>query len=214
MAVSLITQLMLPQMGNAVLETLLNQIIKRSPNAKLQLQRLAGKVLLLEFDAPQLQHYFIFSHTAIDVLHHYSGEVDCHLITRPTVLIPPPKKAQISQLINDKRIVLHGDLQILQEFTALLDAIERDPAELLSPYFGDVLTHKATYLFRQVVAHVKEQSAVTKRHWGERLTEEWQVAMPANAVNSFRHDVHELSKDEQRLSEKIDTLYQQIKEQH
>ncbi|MBE2895777.1 SCP2 domain-containing protein [Pasteurellaceae bacterium HPA106] len=212
MAFSPIEQLMLPQLGSAVLETLLNQLIKRSVNVQQYLQRLYDKVLCVELESPHIQHYFVFSQTRIDVLNCYDGEVNCHIITRPSVLFPPPKKAQLSELINDKRIVLHGDLQVLQDFTALFNALERDPAELVSPYVGDVLAHKGMRLVSQTLEFFKQQSAVAQQHWGERLSEEWQVAMPATAMSSFAAEVRALAQDEQRLAGKIAQLSEQLKE--
>ncbi|VEI47346.1 Uncharacterized protein conserved in bacteria [Actinobacillus equuli] len=40
--------------------------------------------------------------------------------------------------------MLNGDIQVLQHFTALLDELEKDPAELLSPFVGDVLAQTST----------------------------------------------------------------------
>ncbi|MBE2899094.1 SCP2 sterol-binding domain-containing protein [Pasteurellaceae bacterium 20609_3] len=212
MAFSPIEQLMLPQMGSAVLETLLNQLIARSQNTAAHLQRLNERVLRLELNAPHIEHFLVFSATRVEVLNRYDGEVDCHVITNPSVLVPPPKKAQLSELINDKRIVLHGDLQVLQDFTALLNALERNPAELVAPYVGDVLAHKGTRLVSQAWAFFKQQSAVAQGQWGERLSEEWQVAMPATALSSFAAEVRALAQDEQRLAGKIAHLSAQLKE--
>lgn len=212
MAFSPIDQLMLPQMGSAILETLLNQLITRSQNTQPLLQRLNERVLQLEFNSPHIQHYLMFSATRVEVLNRYDGEVDCHIITRPAVLVPPPKKAQLSELINDRRIILHGDLQVLQDFTALLNALERNPAELISPYVGDVMAHKGMRLVSQMLAFFKQQSVTAKQHWGERLSEEWQVTMPATALSSFTAQVRSLEKDEQRLAGKIAQLSTQLKE--
>ncbi|EJS86703.1 hypothetical protein AAUPMB_16977, partial [Pasteurella multocida subsp. multocida str. Anand1_buffalo] len=75
-----------------------------------------------------------FSSQRIELLSRYEGETDCAVDIAPSLLFHLPKKSQLSQFINDKSIYLQGDLQVLQDFVALIEFLEKDPAELLSPY--------------------------------------------------------------------------------
>ena len=118
----------------------------------------------------------------------------------------PLKKSQISQWINDKSIVLEGDLQVLQDFAALVEFLEKDPAELLSPYVGDIAAQSAVNFLRKITAIGRQKLSQSQRYWGERLTEEWQLISPALALADFADEVKTLEKQTALLEQKINQL--------
>ncbi|MDN4015244.1 hypothetical protein QX233_22610, partial [Chryseobacterium gambrini] len=79
-----------------------------------------------------------------------------------------PKKSELTEYLNDQSIILHGDLQVLQGFLGLMDFLQKDPAELLSPYLGDVLAYNGTRLLQQGLAFFKKQQQISRQHWNER----------------------------------------------
>ena len=122
------------------------------------------------------------------------------------LLFTPLKKSQISQWINDKSIVLEGDLQVLQDFAALVEFLEKDPAELLSPYVGDIAAQSAVNFLRKITAIGRQKLSQSQRYWGERLTEEWQLISPALALADFADEVKTLEKQTALLEQKINQL--------
>ena len=122
------------------------------------------------------------------------------------LLFTPLKKSQISQWINDKSIVLEGDLQVLQDFAALVEFLEKDPAELLSPYVGDIAAQSAVNFLRKITAIGRQKLSQSQRYWGERLTEEWQLISLALALADFADEVKTLEKQTALLEQKINQL--------
>lgn len=198
-------QLMLPQLVNGLLEQALNYLIQRSEDINPRLRKLAGKVLLLHLK--QGGHcYLLFSPQRVDLLAQYDGEVDCEVSADASLLLQRPKKSELSALINQKQVVFQGDLQVLQDTAALFEQLEKDPEELLAPYVGDAVAYSLTHTMRQIKNRMTEHFATSERHWGERLTEEWQLIAPSLALVHFYDQVAELQQDLQRVEDKINQL--------
>ncbi len=47
-------------------------------------------------------------------------------------------RQQLAALIRSGELEVQGDIQVVQNFVALADLAEFDPAELLAPYTGDI----------------------------------------------------------------------------
>ncbi|MGR3807454.1 ubiquinone biosynthesis accessory factor UbiJ [Pasteurella testudinis] len=199
-------QLLLPQLANGAIETALSYLLQRTENYQPHLRKLAGKVLALQLQQPEMIYYFVFSECNIDVLQRYDGEADCEVQTSAKTLLKLPKKSELTQYINDKSIVIHGDLQVLQDFLGLMDFLQKDPAELLSPYVGDVLAYNGTQFVRQGWALFKSKRQTAQRHWRERLSEEWRLVAPKSAVSDFQQQVEQLQLQSERLEQKVQRL--------
>lgn len=119
------TQLMLPQLASAAIETAIAQLLRRTENHQPQLRKLSGKVLAIHLNQPEINCYFIFSQRQIDVLHQFEGTVDCEVHTSAKTLLKMPKKSELTEYLNDQSIILHGDLQVLQDFLGLMDFLQK-----------------------------------------------------------------------------------------
>lgn len=197
---------MLAQLAQASIETGLNQLLQRSPDAMPFLAKLKGKVLAIKLQQNSLQLYFAFATQQIDVLNQYADTPDCEVAIASKLLFNPPKKSAISQYINDKSLIFSGDLQVLQDFVGLLEKLEKDPAQLLAPYLGDVLAFSAVNFCQKFASQLKQKITLSQQFWGERLTEEWQLVSPRLAVADFNDEVKKLEKQTALLEQKIAQL--------
>ncbi|KGQ69686.1 hypothetical protein OA57_10520 [Chelonobacter oris] len=204
------TQLLLPQLLNAAIETALSYLLQRSENSQPHLRKLNGKVLALQLQQLEITVYFVFSLQQIDVLQYYEGEADCRVQTSAKIGLKIPKKAELTQLINNKSLVLHGDLQVLQDFLALLEQLETDPAELLAPYLGDVPAYNAVRFVKQVFAFFSGTQQNARQHWRERLSEEWQLTAPRLAVTDFHRQVVALDEESNALEQRFQQLINKL----
>ena len=199
-------QLMLPQLLNSGLESVLNYLIGRTAYCAPYLRKLAGKSLQVNVKNMDITLFFLFSESRVDILQQYEATPDCAVTVSLKLLFTPLKKSQISQWINDKSIVLEGDLQVLQDFATLVEFLEKDPAELLSPYVGDIAAQSAVNFLRKITAIGRQKLSQSQRYWGERLTEEWQLISPALALADFADEVKMLEKQTALLEQKINQL--------
>ena len=191
-------QWMLPQLLNSGLESVLNYLIGRTAYCAPYLRKLAGKSLQVKVKNMDITLFFLFSESRVDILQQYETTPDCAVTLSLKLLFTPLKKSQISQWINDKSIVLEGDLQVLQDFAALVEFLEKD--------VGDIAAQSAVNFLRKITAIGRQKLSQSQRYWGERLTEEWQLISPALALADFADEVKTLEKQTALLEQKINQL--------
>lgn len=198
--------LLLPQFVVAGLETTLNALIKRSPHVFPILRKLSGKCLQINLTSPNVTLFAVFSEQQIDWLSNYEGEVDCRVNLAASALPKLADKRHLSELINNQTLVLNGDLQILQHFATLLETLEHDPAELLSPFVGDVVAQASTNFVQQLIGKVKGQFQHNAESMVENLMTERPVLVHRLQVADFCEQVQELAKQAEQLEQKMAKL--------
>lgn len=199
-------QLMLPQLAIGALETAFNGLIQRSPKAQPLLRKLAGKVLHFQFKQPNTAFFIVFSPTQTDWLSRYTDEPDCQVQLALETLPKLADKSRLSQLINDKALVLYGDLAVLQHFASLLEQLEKNPAELLSPYLGDVLAELSSNAAKGLFHQFKQHFAQQQRYAVENLLNERPVLVHRLQLVDFYDQVEELEKQVQQAEARLNLL--------
>lgn len=160
----------------ASLESVLNTFLWRDRGLKSARQRLMGKVLrveLKEFSSPLV---LVFSEQQIDVLGAWEGEADCCVITRLALLPKLRDRQQLTTLIRSGELEILGDSHVVQNWVALMDLAEFDPAELLAPYIGDVIAEGIGKIIRGGGKFLKKSVSRNQQYLSEAITEEWRVA--------------------------------------
>ncbi|HDL3083551.1 TPA: SCP2 sterol-binding domain-containing protein [Mannheimia haemolytica] len=196
-------QLMLPQFTFGLIETAFNALLKRSPHIEPNLRKLSGKVLKIALTSPKIDFFVLFSESRTDWLGNYEGEVDCTVQLAFDTLPKLADKQKLTELINNKSLVLTGDIQVLQHFTALLEQLEKDPAELLSPFVGDVVAQTSTDLAKKLLGKVKAQFEQNNQHLVENLIQERPVLVHRLQAVHFYDQVEELAQQALKLEQKF-----------
>ncbi|HGB8316684.1 TPA: ubiquinone biosynthesis protein UbiJ, partial [Salmonella enterica subsp. enterica serovar Saintpaul] len=132
----------------AGVENLLNTFLYRSPALKSARTRLQGKVLRVDLKGFSTSLVLVFSERQVDVLGAWEGEADCTVITYASVLPKLRDRQQLTTLIRSGELEVQGDIQVVQNFVALADLAELDPAELLAPYTGDIVAEGVSKVLR------------------------------------------------------------------
>lgn len=198
---------LLPQLANATLETVLNYLIQTTPNSAKPLAKLHNQVLSITLTSSLLgqniTRFLCFGANHVDVLGEYAGDVDCALQLKPSALRELGDKRQLARLINERLVIVEGNVQVLEDFNALLAFLETDPAEILSRYLGDVpaqfLVNSVNSLRRNFQQKCDKSGAV----WQQRLTDEMPIAAAPLAVANFCDDVNALASDVAKFEEKF-----------
>lgn len=144
----------------AGLETALNRILYRDRGLKPARQRLNGKVLTLRLNEFSHPLVLVFSEQQVDVLADWQDRSDCTVITSLKTLPKLRDRQQLTPLIRSGELQVEGDLQVVQQFSALMDLAELDPAEYLapwvaiSPHRGSASAHNRHYAFSKVKCSV------------------------------------------------------------
>ncbi|QIM62240.1 hypothetical protein A1D29_02390 [Pasteurellaceae bacterium Orientalotternb1] len=199
-------QLMLPQLAIGGIETAFNTLLARSTHLAPMLRKLSGNVLQIQLTRPDLTFFILFSDNRTDWLSVYEGDADCAVQLEATAFPKLADKSKLTELINDKRLILNGDLQVLQHFTALLEQIEKDPAEWLSQLIGDVPAQLSTDFAKGIFRKLKSQFEQNNRHLIDNLTTERPVLVHRLQLADFCDQVKELEQQAVRLEQKFANL--------
>ncbi|ALR74928.1 ubiquinone biosynthesis protein UbiJ [[Enterobacter] lignolyticus] len=190
----------------AGIESALNTFLWRERALKPARQRLLGKVLrveLKEFTSPLV---LVFSDRQIDVLGAWEGEADCTVTTRVGVLPQLRNRQQLTALIRSGDLEVDGDLQVVQNFVALADLAEFDPAELLAPYTGDIAAEGVSKALRGGAMFLKRGLQRQQRYIAEAITEEWRMAPGPLEVAWFAEETAAVERAVEAFSKRLEKL--------
>jgi ubiquinone biosynthesis protein UbiJ len=190
----------------AGIENVLNTFLYRSPALKTARQRLNGKVLrivLKEFSTPLV---LVFSERQLDVVGEWEGEADCSVITHMSVLPKLRDRQQLTALIRSGELEVQGDLQVVQNFVALADLAEFDPAELLAPYIGDIAAESISKVLRGGSSFLRKGLQRQQRYVAEVITEEWRMAPGTLELAWFAEETSAVERAVDALTKRLEKL--------
>jgi ubiquinone biosynthesis accessory factor UbiJ len=190
----------------AGIETALNTFLWRERALKPARQRLLGKALrveLKEFSSPLV---LAFSEQQIDVLSAWEGEADCTVTTRIGVLPQLRNRQQLTTLIRSGDLEVQGDLQVVQNFVALADLAEFDPAELLAPYTGDIAAEGVSKMLRGGAKFLQRGLQRQQRYVADVITEEWRMAPGSLEVAWFAEESAAIARAAEALTKRLEKL--------
>lgn len=190
----------------AGIEGALNTFLWREQALKSARQRLLGKVLrveLKEFASPLV---LVFSERQVDVLGAWEGEADCTVMTRMSIVPQLRNRQQLTALIRSGDLEVQGDLQVVQNFIALADLAEIDPAELLAPYTGDIAAEGISKVLRGGFRFIRHGIQRQQRYVAEAITEEWRMAPGPLEVAWFAEETAAVERAVDALSKRLEKL--------
>ncbi|EOV9018736.1 SCP2 domain-containing protein [Cronobacter muytjensii] len=190
----------------AGIEGALNTFLYRESALKAPRQRLQGKVLRVTLEELSTPLVLVFSERQLDVLSKWEGEADCTVITRLAVLPKLQDRQQLTALIRSGELEVQGDLQVVQNFVALMDMAEFDPAGLLAPWVGDIAAEGIGRVMRRGGQLLQKSFTRNQQYLAEAITEEWRVAPGALEVAWFAEEISAIERSLEGLTKRLDKL--------
>jgi len=190
----------------AGIETALNRILYRDRGLKSARQRLAGKVLMLRLSELSWPLVLVFSEQQLDVLSDWQDSSDCTVITQLKSLPKLRDRQQLTTLIRSGELQVEGDLQVVQQFSALMDLAELDPAEYLAPWIGDIAAQGISQGAQRAFRLFKAETQRRQDYLGQALTEEWRVAPGALEFAWFAEEVSAMERSLDALNARLAQL--------
>jgi len=190
----------------AGLETALNRILYRDRGLKAARQRLNGKVLQLRLQELSQPVTLVFSEHQVDVLGEWQDRCDCTVITRLSLLPKLRNRQQLTGMIRSGELEVEGDLQVVQQFSALIDMAELDPAEYLAPWTGDIVAQAISNVARRGLQFLRGDFQRKQRYLSETLTEEWRVAPGALEMAWYGEEIEALERQVSQLEQRLQQL--------
>lgn len=187
----------------AGLETALNRMLYRDRGLKTARQRLNGKVLQLRLQELSQPVTLVFSEHQVDVLGEWQDRCDCTVSTRLSSLPKLRDRQQLTGMIRSGELDVEGDLQVVQQFSALMDMAELDPAEYLAPWTGDIVAQGISNVARRGLQRLRGDLQRKQRYLTETLTEEWRVAPGALEMAWYGEEVDALERQVGQLEQRL-----------
>jgi len=99
-----------------------------------------------------------------------------------------------------------GDIQVVQNFVALADLAEFDPAELLAPYTGDIAAEGISKAMRGGAKFLHHGIKRQQRYVAEAITEEWRMAPGPLEVAWFAEETAAVERAVDALTKRLEKL--------
>jgi ubiquinone biosynthesis protein UbiJ len=204
------------QLMTSGIEMAMNQLLKLDDDSQQRLKKLTGKSLQVTIKELPWPLLFSFSEQ-IDVrvvlpseqaLKPTTEHIDCLIELNLETLPKLRDSSQLTQLIQQKKLNLIGDIYVAQTFSALLKDLDIDWEEQLSGYTGDVVAHQTFTSMRTLFDTAKTQIEQGAMELGERLTQSDSFAVKPSEMFKFSKNVSELRSDAERLSVRLALLEQ------
>lgn len=190
----------------AGIERVLNTFLYRAHALKPARQRVQGKVLRIVIKELSTPLILAFSERQVDVLGEWEGEADCTLVTHLGVLPKLRDRSQLTTLIRSGELEVQGDIQVVQNLSALMDLAEFDAAELLAPYTGDIAAEGISTLMRRGASFLRRSVTRQQHYVAEALTQEWHMAPGALEVAWFAEETAAVARSADALTKRLEKL--------
>ena len=113
---------------------------------------------------------------------------------------------QLAALIRSGELEVQGDIQVVQNFVALADLAEFDPAELLAPYTGDIAAESIGKAVRGGAKFLRHGFQRQQRYAVEAITEEWRMAPGPLEVAWFAEETAAVERAVDSLTTRLEKL--------
>lgn len=192
------------------IEVVLNQLLYNPRIEDVQIKtarlQLADKAVRVKIDELSAEFFLLFSVQQVDVLAQWQGDVDCH-IAMPVGSLPMLRERQkLPQMIKEGKLSVEGDNQVVQNVSLLLDRVEWDLADLLAPFFGDILAYAISHRCNRVGAFIQKNVTQQRKNVKEVLKEEWYKVPSPLEFAHFNDCVMDLERDLNSLSQRLEKL--------
>lgn len=201
------------QLVTSGIETVINKLLNLDSESQARLQKLSGRSLqvsVTEFPWPLL---FSFS-DQVDVRAVMESSASESIDPTPDCLIALdletlPKlqdSSQLTQLIQQKKLNLIGDIYVAQTFSTLIKDLDIDWEEQLSNYTGDVVAHQTFTSVKSIFKQVKQSLNQSAEKVAANLRQTNSIAVSQNEVILFCEDISDLRSSTERLTARIALL--------
>ncbi len=197
---------MLPQFMIAIIEILINQAFKLSPDLVYDLSKVKHKTLLLHISNWQQDITVTFTGKEIILLLTQDEAADCCINASIDTLLALKNPEKLTQLIRAEKLDIQGDLKIAQTYSSAFSQLDIDWPEQLSPYIGDAMSYRVCQGLKNTeqkstsVLHNVKLAAKNKLDHGGALT------VYREELKNFTIKNKQLTADVDQLARKIDKL--------
>ena len=196
------------QLTCAVIERVVNSILKLDPGSSDRLEPLYGKAIRIQLTELSFPLVFTFAENVVLMSHH--EPVCCDIQGAIPDLLELRDSSQISHLIQQHKVKLDGDLQTAQRFASVLEKLDIDWPEQLAKYSGDVIAHQFSNWVISAKNKLKQQVRAKSEIARDALVIEKALLVSNTQMSEYRQQVEQLRADTARLEARFEQLVRNV----
>ncbi|MEP0357518.1 SCP2 sterol-binding domain-containing protein [Paraglaciecola sp.] len=189
-----------------------NQLLNLDTDSQARLAKLNGKSLQVSVKELPFPLLFSFSEQvevgAVVESNEHNQAPDCLIELDLNTLPKLQDSSQLTQLIQQKKLSLIGDIYIAQTFGDLIKELDIDWEEQLSKYTGDVVAHQTFSSAKSLLSQAKQELEKAATNIGDRMTQADAIAVKPIEMALFSDQVGDLRSDTERLLARLQRLEQ------
>ncbi|MEP2650430.1 MAG: SCP2 sterol-binding domain-containing protein [Paraglaciecola sp.] len=189
-----------------------NQLLNLDTDSQARLAKLNGKSLQVSVKELPFPLLFNFSEQvevgAVVESNEHNQAPDCLIELDLNTLPKLQDSSQLTQLIQQKKLSLIGDIYIAQTFGDLIKELDIDWEEQLSKYTGDVVAHQTFSSAKSLLSQAKQELEKAATNIGDRMTQADAIAVKPIEMALFSDQVGDLRSDTERLLARLQRLEQ------
>lgn len=202
-----------------VTEKVLNTALKMDPQSTQRFAKLAGKVVVVEFQHTNFKIYYLIDYDGVHLFDQYTKSVDVILRGSAFDFLRLSTGGQNNAALFASDIAVLGDMDVAQHFRELFADLDIDWEEQFSQVTGDVMARQMANVMRAFCNWAQQSVTTLRQNVTEYVHEEarWSPARVElqdffNGVDKVRDDVDRAALHLKRLQKKIINLHAQAKD--
>ena len=196
----------LPVILASGLELALNQVVGLDPETRDRFSRLAGKVVAIELRDLNLRFLILPAENQIHVQGHFEGDADTVIRGTSIAMARMSLREDAADSLFAGDVEISGDVELGEQFRALIDNIDIDWEEQLSKLTGDVIAHQVGNMVRHITRWGRQTADTLRQDMSEYLHEESRALPDKDDVERFNQAVDTIRMDVERLEARIQRL--------
>ena len=200
-----------PRCWTRFIEKSLNGVLEFDPEARGDLAALDGKTI--EFVLPRQVHFYL---TIGDdrILVTESCDADADATLHGTLLaFAAAFRGASAEAFASGDIEVSGDVEIVQQFGAIVGALDIDWEEPLARVVGDMPARQAGNLVRTGLGWMRSAGDSIRRNIAEYLQEERRDLAPRSRIEHVLDDIDTLRSDVDRTAQRVERLAASIRKE-
>lgn len=187
----------------AFAEYMIEQALRMDEDTAAKLHALNERVVQFDVTPPGFKVTVSFVDGSVQLLRGFDGAVDTTLRGSLPALL---SLRNGNDALYDKRVSVEGDVGLTQQLRGILDLVDLDIEEWLSPWLGDGLARKSTVVADRTRDWAQHRSQRAREDLHDYLMDEVRLTAHATEVDRFNTAVDELRQASDRLAARLERL--------
>ncbi|WP_297843871.1 SCP2 domain-containing protein [Pseudomonas sp.] len=189
----------------------INRVLRMDSTALPRLERLTGKVIVVDCRNPALRLFILPSDDGLLLAAHWEAEADCTLRAPASSLLRLALSQDKTAVLHGPDVELEGDSAVLLELVGVLQDLELDWEYELSRWLGPVASPLLGGHLRNSARWTSDSVANLTRNLADYLSEESRTLVGKHEAEARFAEIDQTKQDLERLEARFERLTLSLK---